>query len=123
MPPIQIKVLYNTKIIGVTGESGIESITFYNALSEKTTVYMASQDFPTAVFVFNGYEPATAAFAGQVKMDEFGFVSCDEQMHTSTPGIFAAGDLRSKSMRLILAAVADGEIAAASAIRYITDLI
>src|ERR1035437_7284405 len=41
----KIKVLYNTKIIGLTGESGIESITFYNALSEKTTVYMASQDF------------------------------------------------------------------------------
>jgi thioredoxin reductase (NADPH) len=119
----KIKVLYNTKIVGVTGESEIKSITFYNSQSDKTILYKAPEDCTTAVFVFNGYEPATAAFAGQVKMDESGLVSCDEQMRTSTSGIFAAGDLRSKSMRRILAAVADGEIAAASATRYITDLI
>lgn len=119
----KIKVLYNTKITDIKGVTGIEEITFYNSQSEKTTLYTVLEDCATAIFVFNGYEPATAVFAGQVKTDEFGFVSCDEHMHTSTPGIFAAGDIRSKSMRLMAGATTDGVIAATSAARYITDVI
>ena len=57
--------------------------------------------------------------AGQVKTDERGYVYTDENMMTSVPGVFAAGDIRVKNLRQIVTAASDGAIAAQAALKYI----
>ena len=119
----KIKVNFNTEIIDVKGDDLMRSITFHNKATEKTFTYEASEEDKTfGLFVFSGYEPATGPFAGQVKMDESGYVFTDDQMRTSVPGIFAAGDLRPKTLRQMVTAAADGAAAAACAAKYVTDL-
>ena len=119
----RIKVHFNTEIIDVKGDDLMRSITFHNKATEKTFTYEASEEDKTfGLFVFSGYEPATCPFAGQVRMDESGFVLTDDQMRTNVPGVFAAGDIRPKLLRQIVTAAADGAAAASSAAQYVTDL-
>jgi thioredoxin reductase (NADPH) len=73
-------------------------------------------DLPTdGVFVFIGSEPRRDLLQGLVPLDPSGYVLAGEDMSTPVPGLFVAGDLRSKSFRQITTAVADGTIAALSA--------
>ena len=70
-------------------------------------------------FIFIGYVPNTRTFEGLLETNERGEVITDEQMQTSLPGVFAAGDLRVKRYRQITTSVSDGTIAALAAIDYI----
>lgn len=70
-----------------------------------------------ALFVDVGMIPDTLAFDGQLKTDEKGFIVTDEKMETSVVGVFAVGDVRSKSLRQVVTAAGDGAVAAQSAIR------
>jgi len=118
----KIKVHFNTEIVDVTGDALMKTITFRNNKTEKSFTYEAAgEDRTFGIFVFAGYEPATVLFAGQVRLDESGFVLTDDFMRTSIPGVFAAGDLRPKSLRKIITAAADGAVAASSANKYVTD--
>ncbi len=58
-------------------------------------------------------------FAGQVDLDEAGYVLAGEDTKTNVPGVFAAGDLRKKSLRQIITAAADGASAAQAAEEYL----
>ena len=60
------------------------------------------------------------AFAGLVRLDESGFVAASEDCVTSCPGIFAAGDCRTKEVRQLTTAAADGAVAALAACKYIS---
>ena len=71
------------------------------------------------VFVFIGYIPNTEAFEGVVKTNERGEFIVDQDMRTSLPGVFAAGDCVAKRYRQVTTAVSDGTIAALSATEYI----
>lgn len=71
------------------------------------------------VFVYIGSHPNTKPVKGVVKLDERGFIIADEKLKTSAAGIFAAGDVRVKSLRQVVTAVADGAIAAESAREFI----
>ena len=71
------------------------------------------------VFVFIGYIPNTEAFEGVVKTNERGEFVVDQDMRTSLPGVFAAGDCVAKRYRQVTTAVSDGTIAALSATEYI----
>ena len=63
------------------------------------------------VFVFIGYDPQSKVFEGKVNM-EHGYIVTDADMKTNIPGVFAAGDIRVKSLRQVVTAAADGAIAA-----------
>ena len=65
-----------------------------------------------------GYEPNSALFEGQLAMER-GYIVTDENMHTSCPGVFAAGDVRVKSLRQVITAAADGAIAAMQAAKQL----
>ena len=71
------------------------------------------------VFVFIGYIPNTEALEGVVKTNERGEFIVDQEMKTSLPGVFAAGDCVAKRYRQVTTAVSDGTIAALSATEYI----
>ena len=73
----------------------------------------------SGVFVAVGMQPATDMLQGVVLMDDNGYIIADETGKTSAAGFFAAGDVRTKELRQIITAVADGANAATSAERYI----
>jgi len=70
-------------------------------------------------FIFIGYIPNTAVFKGILDMNDQGELLTDRQMRTNVDGVFAAGDLREKRYRQITTSVADGTIAALSAIEFL----
>lgn len=73
------------------------------------------------VFISIGRAPATALVKGQLELDEAGYIIADESTRTSLPGVFAVGDVRTKSLRQIVTAVADGAVAVHYAEEYLTN--
>lgn len=71
------------------------------------------------IFVAIGRVPATEAFADLVELDEAGYVKAGEDCKTSHPGVFAAGDCRTKGLRQLVTAAADGAVAASAAAEYL----
>lgn len=67
-----------------------------------------------------GSVPNTALFEGQLDLDENGYVKADETCATSVPGVFVAGDIRTKPLRQVVTAVSDGAVAAEGAAAYLT---
>ena len=73
------------------------------------------------MFVAVGSLPNAQGLSHIADADQNGYIIAGEDCQTSTPGIFAAGDIRTKSLRQIVTAAADGANAAASAVRYLED--
>ena len=71
------------------------------------------------LFISIGRAPATEMFAGQLMLDEQGYIVADESTKTSIAGVFAAGDVRAKPLRQIVTATADGAVAAQMAEEYL----
>jgi thioredoxin reductase (NADPH) len=69
------------------------------------------------VFIFAGMKPNLELFEDRFDRDRFGYLKVDEEMHTSVPNVFAAGDIVSKRFRQMTTAVSDGTIAAIAASR------
>jgi thioredoxin reductase (NADPH) len=74
------------------------------------------------VFVYIGMVPLSKPFENLGITNEAGYIETNENMETKIPGIFAAGDIREKSLRQIVTATGDGSIAAQSAQHYIEEL-
>ncbi|OGC12256.1 thioredoxin-disulfide reductase [candidate division WOR-1 bacterium RIFOXYA12_FULL_52_29] len=105
---------WNSTAEEIIGDKNVNGIVVRDLLSKKKLTV------PTdGVFVYIGYHPNIEAVKGMVKLDERGFIITDENMKTSAPGIFAAGDVRAKSLRQVVTATADGAIAANSAREFI----
>ena len=74
-----------------------------------------------AVFVSIGRKPNTSLLQGQVKLDEQGYVEAGESCRTNIPGVFAVGDVRTKALRQIVTAAADGAVAVHYAVEYLAE--
>lgn len=94
-----------------------------SALAFKKTTDGADFVLPTrAVFICVGQIPANEAFADLVKLDDKGFIVAEEDCKTDCDGVFAAGDCRTKKVRQLTTAAADGATAAVNACAYIDAL-
>lgn len=71
------------------------------------------------LFISIGRQPETKLFQGQLELDDKGYIIADETTRTSLPGVFAAGDVRTKAVRQIVTATADGAVAAHMAEEYL----
>jgi len=71
------------------------------------------------LFISVGRKPATDLVKGQLDLDEAGYIVADESTRASIPGVFAVGDVRTKALRQVVTAVADGAVAAHFADQYI----
>ena len=71
------------------------------------------------LFVSIGRAPATKLVEGLLELDESGYIVAGESTETSIPGVYAVGDIRTKALRQIVTAVADGAMAAMAACRYL----
>lgn len=109
-----VEILWNSEVSKIQGEDMIESLVVLN----NTTKEEQSLEV-NGVFIAVGILPNTKNFKGLVDMDEKGYILADESCVTSTPGIFAAGDIRKKPLRQIITAVADGANAVNSVQNYL----
>ena len=71
------------------------------------------------MFVAIGLIPQNEAFADIIKLNQFGYVEADETCQTTAEGVFVAGDCRTKTVRQVATAAADGAIAALAAVEYL----
>ncbi|MEW6727005.1 MAG: thioredoxin-disulfide reductase [Bacillota bacterium] len=110
----RVSFIWNSVVVEVRGEDWVEAIVLKNVENGTLTSHPVE-----GLVVFAGNLPHTKILEGLVELDRMGFIKTDEQMRTSVPGIFAAGDVRSKPLRDIVTAVADGATAALSAQKYI----
>ena len=118
----KIDFLWNTVVEKVDGGDALSEMTVRNVVTGETTVIRANgTDGTFGLFGFVGFAPNTALFEGKVDMER-GYIVTDEDMHTSAPGVFAAGDLRVKSLRQVITAAADGAIAAMQCAKYIEEM-
>ena len=88
---------------------------------EVTKVEADPEDGMFGLFGFIGTVPNTKIFEGIIDMDERGYIKTDADMHTNIPGVYAAGDVRVKSLRQVVTAAADGAIAAVQVERSMSD--
>ena len=86
-----------------------------------TEVKADPTDGAFGIFVSIGYKPNTDIFTGKLDISEKGYIITDENMKTNLLGVFAAGDIRTKSLRQVVTATADGAIAAVQAGKYIDE--
>lgn len=113
-----VKVLWNRTVAQILGDQGgvkaLELVDVVGGGRERLEV--------DGVFVAIGQTPSSEPFRGLVEMDERGFIRTDEKGATSCPGVFAAGDVRSKGLRQVSTAVGDGATAAWAALDYLEGL-
>lgn len=112
----KIEFLWDTVPLKISGENGVEGIELKNVKTGEI-----SHKEVQGVFVFVGTDPNSDFVRGTVKTNENGFVITDEDMKTSIPGVFAAGDIRAKLFRQIATAVGEGATAAFSVEKYLED--
>ena len=108
-----VSFLYNTVVEELEGEEQLSSIMLRDLESGKTSRFKLD-----GIFFAIGQQPDNKAFESVCKLDEQGFIIADESTVTSTPGIYAAGDCRTKKVRQVVTATGDGAVAAMNACRF-----
>ncbi|HJB91936.1 MAG TPA: thioredoxin-disulfide reductase [Candidatus Eisenbergiella merdigallinarum] len=108
-----VEMVWNCTVNDILGEDAVTGLSLHDKKEGKDRELAVD-----GVFVAVGISPNSAAFAGVVKADENGWLEAGEDCATSVPGIFAAGDVRTKKLRQVITAVADGANAVASAQEY-----
>ncbi len=116
-----VTVRYQTSIVSVGGSRFLGEVEFRNN-ADGTTHTEQFEEGSFGIFVFAGLTPVTDLVAPYVEIASDGGVVTDEMMATRTPGLYCAGDMRSKSLRQVVTAAADGALAATAAYRYLDGL-
>lgn len=109
-----VEFVMTSNVVGVNGDKALESITVKNNETGETRDIDVS-----ALFVAIGKIPNGKPFANLVATDEAGYFDIGETCEASTPGVFVAGDGRSKELKQLTTAVSDGSIAATKACHYV----
>lgn len=109
-----IEFVWNSETAAIEGDGQVEAL----RLRQTKTGEERRLDVD-GVFIAVGIAPESELYAGQLELDEQGYIRADESGQTSVPGVFAAGDVRTKALRQILTAASDGANCVASAERYL----
>ena len=118
----KIDFMWDTVVQSVDGEDVLCRMVVKNTKTgELTTIEANEEDGIFGLFGFIGLLPNSEIFHGKLAMEN-GYILTDEDMRTDIPGVFAAGDIRKKSLRQVVTAAADGAIAAMSAEHYISNM-
>ena len=112
-----IRILWNTVPTALLGEFLLDGVQVRDVVSGRS-----QQLAVNGLFVSIGRDPATDLVKGQLALDENGYILAGESTATSIPGVFAVGDVRTKMLRQIITAAADGAVAAHCAEEYLNAL-
>lgn len=107
-----IQLVFNSTITEITGENKVSGI----CLDQNGSSSFINTD---GVFIAIGISPQSELLKGLAELDKQGFIIARENCETSLPGLFAAGDIRTKPLRQIVTAAADGAAAVSSAEKYL----
>lgn len=111
-----VEIIWDSIPLSIEGTDKVEALKIQNKKTQEESFIETD-----GVFIAVGIVPGTEKFKDLVKLDEAGYIVAGEDGITSEPGIFAAGDIRTKNLRQVVTAVADGANAVASAQRYLLD--
>ena len=109
-----IEMVWDSVPLEILGQEEVTGLKIRNVKTEEERELKAD-----GVFIAVGIVPSTALVKDQLKLDENGYICAGEDGVTSAPGVFAAGDIRTKALRQIVTAVSDGANAVASAQKYL----
>lgn len=112
----KIQFMWDSIVESIEGQDKLSHINLKNVKSGEKSALKVD-----GVFVAIGLIPNSAPFTSLVEVDESGNIVTDELMHTSVPGIYAAGDIRKNSARQVATAVGDGATAAKSAFAFLKE--
>ena len=109
----KIEIIYDTVVEAIEGQDMVKSLQIKNVKTANTKSLSID-----GVFIAVGTEPNTGKIEGLPDLDSKGYIIADETCTTSIPGIFAAGDVRTKPLRQVITATADGANAITSIQKY-----
>lgn len=108
-----VKILWDTVVTDLVGSPRLQSLNVKNVKTGETSSVRVD-----GFFIAAGRKPASEGLSG-VALDESGYILTDDEMRTNIDGVFAAGDVRRKSLRQVVTAAADGALAAENAVKYV----
>jgi len=111
-----VKLTFNNKIISINGKDSIESVTV-----KKTDTGEEKTVPAEGIFIYIGYTPNTEFLPDAIDLEK-GYVKTDDKLKTNIDGIYAAGDVRVKTLRQVATAVGDGALAGFNAIKYLENI-
>lgn len=109
-----IEIIWDTTVESIEGDEMVEAIAIYNRKKEERQILPVQ-----GVFVAVGIQPKSELFRDMLDMDAAGYICASEDGITSQPGVFVAGDVRTKQLRQIITAAADGANAVTSVEHYL----
>lgn len=109
-----IEILYDSGVEEITGDTNVRDVKIKNLKDGSTTNLTVN-----GIFVAIGLEPKNAMYADLLELDKAGYIVADEDCTTKVPGVYVAGDNRTKFLRQIITAASDGAIAAVQAANYV----
>ena len=109
-----VRFHWNSAVTALHEEGKLTGVTVKNLLSGEEEFLPVD-----GIFVSIGRKPSTELFRGQLELDAGGYIVADESTRTNLPGVFAVGDVRTKQVRQIITAAADGAIASHYAEEYL----
>jgi len=110
----KIDFIWHSVVEEIHGNGTVEAVTVKDVRDGRKNFLPVD-----GMFIYVGNMPVSGLVKNLVEINESGYIITDENMLTSCPGIFAAGDVRQKLLRQVVTAVADGAVAAVSAERYL----
>lgn len=114
--------MWNTTIEEIKGDGVVTSMIVKDTKTGETREIEADEEDRTfGIFVFVGFDPKSQLFEGKLEMENR-YIVTDKYMHTSVPGVFAAGDVIVKHLRQVVTACGDGAVAATEAQHYVENL-
>ena len=112
-----LRILYDSEVTDLLGDTRLSAVTVRNKKSGEL------HELPLdGLFISIGRDPLTALVKDQLTLDEAGYIVASEDTHTNLAGVFTAGDVRTKPLRQIVTATADGAVAAEAAAAYLATL-
>ena len=112
-----IQVLFSSAVTALEGEDFLSGIRVKNLVTGAETELECD-----GLFISVGRQPATDLVRGQLELDAGGYIAAGENTQTSIPGVYAVGDVRTKELRQIVTAVADGAVAVHRAEEFLAEL-
>ena len=109
-----VELVLDSTVATLIGEDRLTGVTVENKFTKERRTLEVN-----GLFVAVGILPRNELVAGQIELDEGGFIVTDKNMQTNIPGVFAAGDIRNTPLRQVVTACADGAIAATKAVEYV----
>lgn len=111
-----VEIIWNSSVVELLHDKKLTGVRIKDVNTGEEKVIEAD-----GIFVSVGRKPATELVRGQVELDKAGYIKADESTRTNLPGVFAVGDVRTKSLRQVVTAVSDGAVSAHFAEEYLAE--